>query len=850
MVSDKELKKEMKKKASKDPDSYFPTESLRAAGFERYQCQKCKTHFWSARSPEKSKVCGDANCSGGFRFIGKSPAKNKMDYVQLWQKFSQMFKKKGYQPIKRYPVVARWRDDTDFVQASIYDFQPYVVTGEVEPPANPLVVPQFSLRFNDIDNVGITGAHYTGFVMIGQHAFMPPEKFDQEKYWQDINDWVLKGLGLPKEEVTYHEDAWAGGGNLGCSLEFFSRGLELGNQVYTMYEVDQAGKLRDLKLKVLDMGMGHERNAWFTMGTSTSYETTFPPVIKKLQEVTGVKIDADLMKKFLPYSSYLNIDEAEDINKQWRLVAKKVGLGTKELKELILPTAAMYSVAEHSRSLLVALADGALPSNTGGGYNLRVILRRALSFISKYEWNIDLAQLVEWHADYLKRIFPELKENLEEVKKILEVEEQKFNNSQQKAKQIVEKIVKKEKIVGEDLLNLYDNQGINPELIKEEARKKGKRIEIPDNFYAKVAELHEEREKAVEKKKVEELDLKGVEETKILYYDDYELVKFKGKVVKIIDNNIVLDQTAFYPTSGGQENDEGKLNGQKVVDVFKQGKIVIHLLEEAPKFKKGDEVKGEIDLEKRKQLAQHHTATHVINAAAKRVLGKHINQAGAKKTREKAHIDLTHYKSLTKEEEQEIENEANKIIKEKIPVYSKLIPRTEAEQTYGMSIYQGGAVPGKVLRIIEIPEVDVEACGGTHLKNTQEAEKVKIIKSTKISDAIVRVEFKAGQKAVEEEHKEKEIIDEVCQLLGAGTDQVVTAVEEIFQEWKKIKKKRKGKEVEIKKPSQLEYRKIPPTNKEQDYTKLLLKLTDFLRTQPDHLKNTLQRFMKELEEVV
>jgi len=437
MLSDKEVKSDFKIKASKDPDKYYATGVLKEEGFQRKQCKTCKILFWTTTD---SNICGDPACSGGFRFINAAIAKEKLNYIDVWKKFSKFFEKLGYTSIPRYPVVARWRDDTDFVQASIYNFQPYVVSGEIKPPANPLVVPQFCLRFNDIDNVGITGAHYTGFIMIGQHAFVTPKEWDQPKYFKDLFSWFTKGLGIPKDELTLHEDAWAGGGNFGPCMEFFSRGLEIANQVYMLYEQTPEGP-KELSLKVLDMGMGYERNAWFTQGTATSYETSFPDVTKKLYKATGIKADKNLMKKFLPYSSYLNVDEVDDINKTWKFVADKVDLDVDELKEKILPLAALYSIAEHSRSLLVALNDGALPSNVGGGYNLRVILRRALSFIDQYDWRLELPAICEWHAKYLKPLFPELSENLNDVQKILDVEKTKFLSTKQKTQQIISNLV-------------------------------------------------------------------------------------------------------------------------------------------------------------------------------------------------------------------------------------------------------------------------------------------------------------------------------------------------------------------------------------------------------------------------
>ncbi len=828
MGKDKDIKKEYKKKFSKEPEKHYATSVLKKEGFERKQC-KCGTWFWTASG---SNTCGDPACTGGFSFFEDRPSKKNLDYIQVWQEFAKLFKKQGYTPIPRYPVVARWRKDTDFVQASIYDFQPYVVSGEVKPPANPLVVPQFCVRFNDIDNVGITGAHYTGFVMIGQHAFMPPKDFTQEKYFKDIHLWLKKCLGLPNKEITFHEDAWAGGGNFGPCMEFFSRGLELGNQVYMQYEQTASGP-KELKLKVLDMGMGHERNAWFTKGTSTSYETTFPTVCKKMHSLTGIKVDDALMKKFLPYSAFLNVDEVDNIEKAWAGVAKKVGEDVNELRKKVLPLAAMYSVAEHSRSLLFTLNDGALPSNVGGGYNLRVILRRALSFIDQYGWNVDLADVCEWHAAYLKKLFPELGEHLDEVNKILEIEKSKYNATKNKTAGIVKKIVEK-KVTNAQLLQLYDSQGISPEMVREEAAKLNKVIKIPENFYAQVAELHEKKEQEAATKKESTLDLDDVDETKALYFDDYAKVEFKAKVVKIIDKNVVLDKTYFYPTSGGQLHDIGFLNNQEVVDVFKQGNVIIHLLKDNVKFKVGEEVCGKVDIEWREQLAQHHTATHIINAAARRVLGHHVNQASAKKTKEKAQIDVTHYESLTDDEIKKIELEANKIVKEGINIRSSFMPREKAEKSFGMEIYQGGVVPGKDLRIIEIPEVDVECCGGTHLDNTSKVGVIKIVKSTKVQDGIIRLVFTAGKAAKVVEAGTQNVLEDLCHLLDCNENQIPGRACELFTKWKKVVKKKK--EIDSKDLCSIEVF-------EGD---VLVKVCEVLKTQPEHVIKTVKRFKKEL----
>ncbi len=838
MVPDKEAKKLFKKEASKNPEKYYAVRVLKEEGFKRARCA-CGTYFWSVSEREG---CGDPSCSGGFAFFKDNPARKDLDYVGVWREFSKMFKAKGYTPIQRYPVSARWRDDTDFVQASIYDFQPWVVSGEVEPPANPLVVPQFCLRFNDIDNVGVTMSHHTGFVMIGQHAFKKAEEWDQEKYFKDLLDWFVKGLGIPKEELVLHEDAWAGGGNLGPCMEFFCRGLELANQVYMLFEQSGEG-FKDIPLRVLDMGMGHERVAWFVKGEGTMYDAAFPPVVKALLERTGVGYDSFFIQAYLPYASFLNLDEVEDLEGAWKRVADELGIKVEELKERVEPLAALYSVAEHARSLLFALADGALPGNVKGGYNLRVIYRRAQSFIDKHGWDLELGEVCEWHADYLKPLFPELSEQLGNVKKILEAEKEKYLETRERNEKLVVRVLKKGSLNAEALLTLYDSHGVTPEEVKEKAEKLGVKVEVPENFYSLVSELHERKEQRTQTRKEAVIDASKLPETKCLYYDSYDYVDFEGRALLVKDKYVVLDKTAFYPTSGGQEHDTGVLGGVRVVNVFKQGKVVVHELESKPGFKKGDLVAGRVDFERRLQLAQHHTATHIVGGVARKLLGSHVWQAGAAKTEEKSRLDITHYKNLSEQEAKWIEDEANKVVEENLPVYKSFMRRDLAERKYGFRIYQGGAVPGKVLRIVEIPGLDVQACGGTHLNFTSEAGSVKILRTVKVQDGVVRVEFVAGNAAKKILAEENALLLECSELLDCSEKELPARVEELFQNWKKAKKAlRKGV-----KPGKELLRLKADELYEGDVVK---KLSEILRTPPEHVLKTVKRFKEELERMI
>ncbi len=782
--NDKELKKIFKTIASKKPDEFFPTQELRNLGYIRKHCECCSAYFWT--TIKDKKVCGDPACSGGFKVAGK-PLTHKLSYIGVWNKIVEILEPRGYKPIKRYPCVARWNPTSEFTIASISAFQPYVISGEVEPPAKKLIIPQFCLRFNDIENVGITGSHNTGFVMIGQHFFGTPQEWNQGQLFMDIHDFITIGVGLAKEEITIHEDSWAGGGSFGCSLEFFSRGVELFNQVYTMFEQSPDGP-RELSLKVLDMGLGQERVAWFSQGTPNMYEAIFPYVLSKLREITKINLDFDLYDKFSKYSAYLNVDEVEDMDAAWERVAKDLEISVKELRERIMPMTAIYSIADHARSLLFAINDGKLPSNVGGGYNLRVIFRRAISFIDKFNWDINIADVCRWHAEELKELFPEVSEHLDEIREILNVEKDKYYKTKRKASKILEKLLSKGDISTATLIEIYDSRGINPEMVKETAKKFGRTIKIPDNFYSLVVERHEKVEQIHATEKEIELDLNGVPETESLYYYDYNNTSNDAKVLKIIGSMVILDRSVAYPTSGGQLHDIGTINDQKFDNVFKQGSYIVHVLSEKPSFKEGDTVKIDVDKEWRTQLSQHHTATHIVNAAARHILGDHINQAGAKKTLKRSHLDITHFAKVPYDKLKEIEKEANKIVNQGIDLKLSFMPRSDAEQKYGMTIYQGGAVPGKNIRLVEIPGVEVEACGGTHLNNTSETGRIKITKSQKIQDGIVRLTFTAGNATKKLEQEETLILNQLETLFKISRTKIVGRVAELLNKWKNMNK--------------------------------------------------------------
>lgn len=588
MKPEKLIKKQMIEEASSHPEKYFPVETLKKLGLIRQTCKKCNVKFWSST---KRDICGDTNCVGSYTFIGNTPAKTKMNFPQTYKKWREFIEKRGYKHINRFPIVARWRDDLDFNIASIIGFQPYVTKGEVAPPAEEITIPQNCLRFGDIDNVGYTGRHFTSFTMIGQTAFKEPSKYDQAKYVKDLFEWFTIEMGIPIEEIQIHEDAWIGGGDCGPSMEFFSRGLELGNQVYMWFDMSTANdisEIKPLKIKVLDMGMGQERCCWFSQGTTNSYDAVMPRVCKYLFDKAEFKPNWELYNKFLPYSGLLNLDEVDDIDKAWEEVKNlmKTKLSVIELKEEIEPIAGIYSIADHTRSLLYALTDGALPSNVKGGYNLRLILRRSLDFINKYNWNIDLYDTIVLQAEELSEQYPELKDELTGIKKIIDLEVKKYYSHKEKVENKINSILKKNKeLKNKDFIKLYISDGITPIEIESASRKQGKKINVPSNFFTQVTQYFETNKISENKQNKNELSkfTQDVKDTQMLFYLDTYKSEGEAKIIKEFSyknkNYIILDKTLFYPTMGGQAHDIGKIGNKKVINVIKVGKVILHQVE-------------------------------------------------------------------------------------------------------------------------------------------------------------------------------------------------------------------------------------------------------------------------------
>jgi len=736
-------KKEILKEFSSDPDRYYNVKLFQDQGFVRKLCTKCGRFFWTLNSGRD--LCPD-DADDIYSFIGEPPTTKRFDYTQAWKQVEEFFVKNNHTSVSRYPVVCRWRDDLYFTIASVVDFQRVMGSKVVfEFPANPLIVPQTCLRFKDLENVGVTGRHFSSFCMIGQHSI--PEG---KGYWKDecvdLDYRLLTDqFGIKKEEVVFVEDVWAGGGSFGPSLEYFVRGLELGNAVFTEFQ-GELGQHTTLDQRVIDMGAGLERFAWITMGTPTAYDCCFGPINQKLFEKIGIDSDSEILRKYFTEIAKA-LDDYEDLNDVRRHAIKKAGLTDDQLNKIITPLEGIYLIADHLRTLIFAITDGALPSNVGGGYNLRMMLRRINATISKLNLKLDIDDLVETHIDYLKDTYPELDEKRDDVMKILKMESTRYEESKVHMKKKAEKIRERGVPSVDELITLYESDGITPEYLKEV----NAIAEIPFSFYSKLSDLHQSEKK----KPIAELPLDELPETDTLFYKD-DPMEFDAKVIKVFDHHVVLDRTSFYARGGGQEPDHGTIAGFNVINVDKHADIIVHQLEDGTP-KEGETAKCIVDATRRANITKNHTSTHIINASSRGVLGSWIWQHSAFKEDDHARLDITHHSSLTDQQVQQIEDAANKMVKGNYPVSIEYFDRGTAEQKYGFRIYQGGVVPVKSVRIVSIEDKDIEACGGTHVKKTGDIELIKITKTKRIQDGVVRLEFVSGPNAFEYV-KQQEII--------------------------------------------------------------------------------------------
>ena len=769
-------------------ESDYEVELFRSQGFRRSRCPTCEAWHWSLGD---HATCGETPCKE-YDFLGASPMKRPLTLRAMREEFLSFLESQGHTRVKRYPIVARWRDDVFFTQASVYPFQPYVIDGVVDPPANPLAISQPCVRFNDIDNVGKTGQHFTQFEMLAHHAF---NRKGKPIYWTDrttelCHEFFTGRLGVDGKLLQYKESLWAGGGNSGPCLEVILGGAEVATLVFMQYK-DTNGNKIPMDTTVVDTGYGLERLTWVSQGATSAYEAVFGDMVTYLKRATGLmKVDDRVLTEYSKVAGASNVESFADIRAIRVQTAERLGITVDELMKVMGPLENAYAVLDHARALMFVLADGVVPSNSREGYFARLLVRRGMRAFRALELDMTLSDLVTLLVQQYMEDFPEVFANRTDILRLLDVEQRRYKETLTKGKEIVRRLESElraqnaAKIDADRLVELYDSHGLTPEVVKEFAELP---IDLPDDFFKRVAARHERAEEKAAKTHV----WPGTPPpSRLRVHEDTNKERFLAKVVAVENKAVVLDQTYFYPEGGGQEADRGTIKGYDVVDVQQAGDSVLHFLKVRPDtLAVGKRVKCVIDWDRRQKLRRHHTATHITLGAARKVLGNHVWQTGAHKAADLARIDITHYDGLTDEEVRRIEKLANDIVLSDAKVTTKFMARDAAERKHGFRLYQGGSVPGAKLRVVEIPKWDTEACGGTHCARTSETGLIKILRTSRIQDGVVRIEYVAGTEALAFVQKQSQTVDGVRVKLGVPSEQLVDAVGRLQEEVKELRKR-------------------------------------------------------------
>ncbi|GAA0667181.1 alanine--tRNA ligase [Natronoarchaeum mannanilyticum] len=783
--------------------------------FVRKQCSECGDHFWT-RDHDRV-TCGEPPCAE-YSFIDDPGFDEEYSLEEMREAFLSFFEENGHERIDPYPVAAnRWRDDVLLTQASIYDFQPLVTSGETPPPANPLTISQPCIRMQDIDNVGKTGRHTMAFEMMAHHAFNAREEiedpeqyaYEGEVYWKDQTvqycDELFESLGADLEEITYIEDPWVGGGNAGPAIEVIYKGAELATLVFMSMEQDPEGEyeMKDgnryspMDTYIVDTGYGLERWTWMSQGTPTVYEAIYPETIAFLKDNAGIELsegEQAVVHHASKLAGKMDIDEAEDIEAARGEIADQVGVTTEELEALVEPLEDIYAIADHCRTLAYMLGDGIVPSNVGTGYLARMVLRRTKRLVDNVGVDAPLDELVDMQAERLDY------ENRDTIRDVVRTEVEKYRETLDRGSRRVEQLAeeysaKGEPIPTDELIELYDSHGIQPDMVEEIASDRGAAVDVPDDFYSLVAQRHDQESGAGGADEIDDR-FEDLPETDKLYYDDQQGTEFEAVVLDVFERedgyDVVLDQTMFYPEGGGQPADHGTLSSDdatvEVSDVQIENGVVRHRTDEP--LDKGAMVRGQIDVRRRRQLMRNHTATHVIIHSAKQVLGEHVRQAGAQKGVDSSRIDLQHYRRITREDVKEIERVANELVMDNVAVTQEWPHRNDAEAEHGFDLYQGGVPPGEQIRLIHVAE-DVQACGGTHVERTGDIGSIKVRTTERVQDGVERIVFSAGEAAIEGTQRTEDALYEAAEALDVNPQEVPDTAERFFEEWKA-----RGKQIE------------------------------------------------------
>ncbi len=724
---------------------------------------------------------------------------------ELREKYLSFFESKGHLRLDSFPLVPKNDPSLLLINSGMAPMKKWFLAQE-EPPRHRVTTCQKCIRTPDIERVGITARHGTFFEMLGNFSF-------QDYFKEEVIPWAWEFLtsdewmAIPKDRLhisVYEEDdeaydIWTkkvgiapdhmvrlgkednfwehGSGPCGpCSEIYFDRGPEYGcgkptcgvgcdcdrymeiwNLVFSQFDADGKGHYERLARPNIDTGMGLERLACVMQGVGNLFEVdTVQSVLHHVEHIAN----------------------------------KTYGENAKD-------DISIRVITDHIRSCTFMVSDGILPSNEGRGYVLRRLLRRAarhgrmLGITHPF-----LVELVETVIQSSETAYPELREHDAYIKKVIGTEEANFARTIDAGMNILNNMIDglekahEHLLKGLDVFKLNDTFGFPLDLTKEIAAEQG--IEIDEEGFH--AEMTKQKERARAERLKKNIsgwseDLFGALDAEPTVFTGYETLNDTGVVVALSDEEnltdaiatdeeakdgvlVVLDKTPFYAEMGGQAADHGVLNSAdcslRVLDVKKtpKGYYVHTCVLESGIVKVGDHLNAQVDKEYRMAIARNHTATHLLQAALREVLGDHVHQAGSYQDAEITHFDFTHFSAVTPEELARVQKIVNDKIYESMNVTVREMPIEEAKKLGAMALF--GEKYGKVVRVVDIEGWSTEFCGGTHVKNTAQIGGFKIVSEASVAAGIRRIEAVTGRNLLIRANLQEAMLHTVANTLKAN----------------------------------------------------------------------------------
>jgi alanyl-tRNA synthetase len=735
---------------------------------------------------------------------------------EIRQKFIDFFKSKNHTLVSSSPVVPLDDPTLLFTNAGMNQFKD-IFLGKGKRDYTRAVNTQKCIRVsgkhNDLEEVGHDTYHHTFFEMLGNWSFgdyykkeaiqwawelftevykLPKDKLyatvfrdddDAEKLWASETD-------ISKEKILRFDEKdnfWEMGevGPCGPCSEIHidlgedfcdkkgtehtcfvngdcGRYIELWNLVFIQYNREPSGDLVPLPSKHVDTGAGFERIVAVMQNKKSNYESDlFVPIINKIAEISG--------KPF---------DKAED--KSPYLV-----------------------IADHVRMLTVSIADGGFPSNEGRGYVMRRILRRAARYGRKLEMQEPfIYKIVETVVEVLGETFPEIKEKKDHVKKVIRSEEENFNRTLDRGLDIFEKIKselqqKKQNVIpGSEVFKLYDTFGFPMDLTRVLAEESD--MQIDEKGFESEMQIQQKRARDAAKFNAVSVDSKDwivVNEGDSSNFVGYMEDSIETHIVKYLINedklNIVLQDTPFYAEAGGQVGDTGIIAFDgfdvKVFDTQKDADEIIHICNLPDNFEiKNDRIVAKVQSQIRRLTEKNHTATHLLHAALRQILGDHVEQRGSLVESDRFRFDFTHLEKVSADKIAEIEQLVNYKIQNNIPLEIEQDSLENAKKRGAMSLF--GEKYGDVVRTVKISDYSLELCGGTHVKNTGEIGPFIIVYEGSIAAGIRRIEALTGKAAVEFMQHSRDSVQKISEILNAKSDIIESKVISLLEEKKQLEK--------------------------------------------------------------